>query len=145
LVVPVFTVAGAQRCPVGAAQLEHLRKLYALGAGSRGLEGDLALVRHINAAAAAGKLSKYDLSKRTWAQLTPSEEDLTRSSALKVRTTIVLVTRWLCLCLITSQFPVQALAEEKLQSPLQGLSGAVKMVSSLSLSSSNKEGANLEG
>jgi hypothetical protein len=80
VVLPVLSLQTCLAQKENEPHLKYLRKLYI----SKALEGDCALVRHIEGVAAAKKMSMYDLIKKPWAQLAPTAEDLTRSPALKV-------------------------------------------------------------
>ena len=83
MVVPILPLESCLRSEENRALMQHFHRLYVPGEGSKGLEGDLALVRHIDSVAAAKKFTQYDLVKKSWTQLEPSAEDLTRSPALK--------------------------------------------------------------
>ncbi len=80
-VVPKFSLASAQSRPEFEPYLQYLKSQY-LGSGT--LLGDFSLVRHIDSLARSRDMNTSSLLGSKWESFKPSEEDLTRSTALKV-------------------------------------------------------------
>lgn len=85
LFVPVFSLQSCLAMEETRPVLQQLTQMYVPNRATGGLEADLALVRHIDSVNSAKNYSMHDAKKKGWSHYPPSEEDLIRLPALKVK------------------------------------------------------------